>query len=43
MSPTETILKPIAFTLINKYGKGAVVQISTVVGPAEYLAFRPVL
>ena len=40
---TETVLKPTAFTLINKYGKGAVVQIFTVLGLVEYLAFRPIL
>ena len=33
----------IAFPLINKYAKGAVVQISTVFGPVYHVAFPRVL
>ena len=31
-----------ALTVINKYGKGGVVQISTVFGPLYHVAFRKV-
>ena len=31
------------FTVINKYGKGAVVQIATVFGPAYLVAFGRVI
>ena len=35
----ETFCNSIALTLINKYGKGAVVQIWTVFGPVYHVAF----
>ena len=40
---TETFCNSIALTLINKYGKGAVVYISTVFGHVYHVAFRMVL
>ena len=36
----ETFSKSIAFTLINKYGKGAFIQISTYLGPFTMLLFE---
>ena len=39
MSLTETFCKPIAFKVINEYGKGAAMQISTMFGPFTMLLF----
>ena len=39
----ETFSNSIALTLINKYAKSAVVQISTVFGPGYHVALRGVL
>ena len=40
MSLTETFCKSIAFTVINKYGKAAAMQISTIFGHLYHVAFR---
>ena len=40
MSLTVTFYKSIAFTVINKYGKGAAMQISTMFGRVYHVAFR---
>ena len=42
MSLTETFCKSIAFTVINKYGKGAAMQISTMFGHVYHVAFRKI-
>ena len=39
----DTLFEPIARKVINKYGKGAVFQISTVFGPDYQVACRKVL
>ena len=40
MSLTETFYKTIAFTVINKYGKGAVLDISTKFGRIYHVALK---
>ena len=40
MSLTETFCKSIVFTVINKYGKGADMQISTMFWRVDHVAFR---
>ena len=42
MSLTDNYWRPIAFTVINKYGKGAAVEISTMFGPVYHVAFRKI-
>ena len=42
-SPKMTFSNSIAFKVINKYGKGAVVQISTVFGPVYHVACQSVV
>ena len=39
ISLTETFCNLTDFVLINKYGKGGVVQISTVLGPVYHVCF----
>ena len=43
MSLKETFSKAITFTVINKYGEGAIVQIGTVFQPICYVASQRVL
>ena len=43
ISLRETFSNGIAFTLINRYGKGAVVQISAVFWPVEHVTFPRIL
>ena len=40
ISKSETFSKSIAFKLIKKYGKGAVIQISTYLDPFTMLLFE---
>ena len=42
MSLTETFCKSIAFTVINKYGKSAALQILTMVGGVYHVAFQKI-
>ena len=42
MSLTETFSKSIAFTVINKYGNSAPMQISTMFGLVYHVAFRKI-
>ena len=42
MSITETFCNSIAFTVINKYGKAAAMQISTMFGHLYHVAFRKI-
>ena len=39
MSLRETFFKSIAFTVINKYGKGGAMEISTMFGRVYHVAF----
>ena len=43
MSLTQTFCKSIAFTVINKYGKGGVLDISTKFEHIYHVAFRRIL
>ena len=43
ISLKETFFKTINFTVINKYGKGAVVMIATLFQPICYVVSRRVL
>ena len=43
ISLKETFSNPITFTVINKYGKGAVVHITTMFQPSCYVVCRRIL
>ena len=42
MSVTQTFCKSIAFTVINKYGKGAAMEISAMFRRVYHVAFRKI-